>query len=788
MILFSSLRFRLVGTVFLAVVLGWLIALVANIEIAGFAAGLLALVAAWIGGEHFIIRQVRTLLATAKRLAAGDLSARTGAVRGHGELADLTRTIDGMAETLDQRLREREAAERALSSQARQQAAVASLGQFALTTSDFDALIHEAVLLAAETLEVDLSEILQFSSTTDEFTLRDGVGWPETLIGHAKIQADPSSIAGLALRSQESIRVADYRVERRFTAPSLARSQGAVSGMTVAITGRDRNHPFGVLGAYSTSSRVFTDDEAQFLRAMANLLAMTIDRNLSEAEMRKRAVFAQLNPTPAMEVNAAGEVTYFNDAALALARQTGHDHPRELLPQNVSQLVASGLRSGHNTAAIDTCLAGRTFSWSFHPIPADQLVHCYITETTERLKMEASLRQADKMLAIGQLAAGVAHDFNNLLTVIQGHASILLQKVESEAGAHDSAQSIYFAAERAAGLTRQLLMFSRRNVKQTTDLDLCEVVNEMSSMLERLLGETIKFHLTASASLPHVRGDRNEIEQVVMNLVVNARDAMPRGGNVEIDLAPVTIAEADSKRHPEARVGRFVRLKVSDVGCGMDQATIDRIFEPFFTTKEVGKGTGLGLATVYGIAKQHEGWVEVFSKPGEGSTFSVYLPAANHASPGNTSPAETSAGQPPLAGMETVLVIEDEKALREMTVQFLENFGYRVLHVGSGLEARKVWQTHSTQIDLVLTDMVMPGGVSGRDLAKEFTRTRIALPVVIASGYSIDDISDELGGTRNISYIQKPYSLNSLTRSIRTALDTAKDRTPAGNGSQHTLR
>jgi signal transduction histidine kinase/HAMP domain-containing protein len=773
MIRFSSLRARLVGTVFLAVAVGWLVAFFANLEIAGFTAGLLALFAAWFGGEHFIIRQVRVLLKITSRLASGDLSARTGFDGETGELGDLARTIDIMAGSLEQRAAASERAERDLRTRAQQQTAVAALGQFALTSNDFEALMEQAVMMVAETLEVEFCEILELAPDASRLTLRAGTGWKEGFVGCAEIEADPNSLAVSAIQTGEAVRVADYRTEKQFSEHTLLRYHGATSGVTVGIIGRDRTQPFGVLGAHSSKSRAFTDDDEQFLRAVANLLAMTVERKRAEAEMQKRAAFAQLNPTPAIEVNTSGEITYSNDATAALAHEIGHDQPGELLPPNIREIVEAALMAESSNLEFDTQLAGRTLSWSVHPVPADRLAHCYITDVTERLKMETSLRQAEKMMAIGQLAAGVAHDFNNMLTVIQGHSGILLQKADRKDGSTESAQAIYFAAERAAGLTRQLLMFSRKNVKQTADINLPDVVKGMSDMLKRLLGETITLELTAAESLPHVQADRNEIEQVIMNLVVNARDATPQGaGIVRIVIEPVAITAEDVVLQPQSRPGKFVRVQVIDTGCGMDQATIERIFEPFFTTKEVGKGTGLGLATVYGIVKQHDGWIEVSSAIGKGTTFNVFFPALE-GDPRIPAPVmEAIAKHTSTRGTETVLVVEDEPELREMAVLILESCGYGHFEAGSGPEAEKIWEANPGKIDLVLTDMVMPGGMTGLQLAERLIQQRAGLPVVIASGYSVDDISDKLSANRNIRFVQKPYSPASLTQAIRTALDT----------------
>jgi len=773
MIRFTSLRARLVGTVFVAVLIGWGVALVADLEIAGFAAGILALFAAWYGGERFIARQVRGLLKTTTRLAAGDLTARTGAKDEPGELGELAQTIDSMATALEQRVDERKTAERSLGNRAQQQTAVAALGQFALITNDFDALMNQAVTMVSQTLEVEFCEILELTPTTRELILRAGAGWNEGMVGTARTDAGPDSLPGHAIQTLEAIRVSDYRTERRFKAPTLARYHGAMSGVTVAITGRDRVHPFGVLGAHSIKTRVFSDDDEQFLRAVANLLAMTIDRKRAESETQKRALFAQLNPTPAIELNATGEITYANDAAILLAHDVGYSHPSELLPEHITDTVNDAIMSGQEKLEFNTQHSGRSLSWLVHPIPTANVVHCYITDITERTKMEANLRQADKMLAIGQLAAGVAHDFNNMLTVIQGHAGILLKKVDRNDASIDSAQSIYFAAERAAGLTKQLLMFSRKNVKQLAPMDLTGVVKGMSDMLKRLLGETIHLKFMPADALPPFDGDKNEIEQVIMNLVVNARDAMPGGGSVHVITEAAQLTEEEAVLQPQARAGSFVRLRVVDTGCGMDQATISRIFEPFFTTKEVGKGTGLGLATVYGIVKQHSGWIEVTSEVGQGTTFSVYFPALGEAVAASTETTETPESPAnATGGNEMILVVEDEPELRSMALQVLEGFGYRYLEAGSGGEAMDVWKMRAEEIDLVLTDMVMPGEMSGYDLAKQLITFRPGLPVVIASGYSMEDISKELSGNKNISFVQKPYTLETLAKTIRVALDT----------------
>jgi len=420
---------------------------------------------------------------------------------------------------------------------------------------------------------------------------------------------------------------------------------------------------------------------------------------------------------------------------------------------------------------------GRTFSWSFHPVLPSNVVHGYVEDTTERLNLEEQLRQSQKMESVGQLAAGLAHDFNNMLTIIRGHSSSLLTRLTLPPEVLDPVQAIYFAAERAAGLTRQLLMFSRKNVIQPQALDLHEVVGNMSKMLRRLIGETITLEFQPPTVNATVRGDSGMIEQVVMNLAVNARDAMLNGGRLTIGVETVDLDTAAAETRPQARRGRFVRLRVSDTGTGMDSATLCRIFEPFFTTKDIGKGTGLGLATVYGIVKQHEGWVEVSSEPGQGSTFDVFFPASDEA-PATISD-ETNFTAAVAGGTETVLIVEDEPILREMARDILKECGYRTLEAASGKEAMEIWDQQADQIALLLTDMVMPEGMSGVALAEQLLASRPQLRIVFTSGYAANEVNPEVLAKTRAAFLPKPYTHAELARTVRECLDQGNDASPA---------
>src|ERR1017187_2414175 len=321
------------------------------------------------------------------------------------------------------------------------------------------------------------------------------------------------------------------------------------------------------------------------------------------------------------------------------------------------------------------------------------------------------------MEAIGQLAAGVAHDFNNILTVIQGHAGLMQHELDAKSPPAKSLQQIVRATDRAATLIRQLLMFRRKQVMQFKHLDLNETLRNAIKMLERLVGEHVQIDFRPQSPIPAIHADSSMLEQIAMNLAVNARDAMPNGGKISITTTLATIHRAPTPMDPEQRGGDFICLSFRDNGTGMDTKILNRVFEPFFTTKTARKGTGLGLSTVFGIVRQHHGWLEVESKPDHGTTFRCYFPASQQLAEKTEMVINTSLRN----GRETILVAEDEDALREMVVQVLELQGYSVLEAASGAHALEVWEQASRLVDLLLTDMVMPGGVMGSELAERLS-------------------------------------------------------------------
>jgi len=501
---------------------------------------------------------------------------------------------------------------------------------------------------------------------------------------------------------------------------------------------------------------------------ISGTLSDITERKRAEAEIQKLAAFPRFSPDPVMELAADGTLTYLNNAAREMAAQLQVADPEAILPRNAGAIAQECLRLGHSKLSQQIQLNGRTLTWSFFPIIASQVVHCYGADITERLNLEAQLRHAQKLESIGQLAAGVAHDFNNILTIIQGQSDRLVAQCEGNAALTEPLKQVSTAARRASSLTQQLLMFSRKQKMQPKVIDLNKIIGHLGKMLQRLLGDDITLESKCGLALPAIEADAGMMEQVIMNLSVNARDAMPKGGKLVIATASVILDETCVLQHPEAHPGKFVRLSVSDTGTGMSQDTLGRMFEPFFTTKEVGKGTGLGLATVYGIVKQHQGWIQVQSRLGHGTTFTIHLPATTK--PFDTSFDKAAPKTAIKGGHETVLLVEDETLLRELASVILKDYNYKVLEAGSGVEALKVWDRHAGQIDLLLTDMVMPEGMSGRELAAKLKACKPDLKILYTSGYSSDVMGGDLG-VRDTMFLQKPYPPPLLAKTVRECLD-----------------
>jgi PAS domain S-box-containing protein len=529
---------------------------------------------------------------------------------------------------------------------------------------------------------------------------------------------------------------------------------------------------------------------ARVLGFSLGLVMLVFDRQRAEQHERDRAYHTIVRTSRDLiwSVDPEGRWTFVNDAARSIygyepAEMVGRHFTDFVMPAQAGRALDDHerVKRGESLFNYDTVHRrkdGTPVRLSFNAVvlrdERGRLLGTTGTaqDTTERIRLEEQLRQAQKMEAIGQLAGGVAHDFNNLLTAIIGHLGLLRTNEKVTPDMAESLAEITHAADRAANLTSQLLAFSRRQVIQMQPLELQEVVTHLTKLLRRLLGEPIAVQLDLAAEPLVFNGDAGMMEQVLVNLAVNARDAMPGGGTLRI----ATGSETRIGRKVEAQTkpvqpAVYVYLEVSDTGAGIAPEVLPRIFDPFFTTKEVGRGTGLGLATVFGIVQQHGGWIEVESEMGSGTRFRVYLPRVE-AKPGGRAVAG-----PPLAGRgqgEVILFVEDEPAVREIGLRALRRQGYRVLEADNGRSALEVWAQHRAEIELVVTDVIMPGGISGVQLGRQLQEEKPGLPIIYTSGYNREIAGQDLAVEEGLNYLAKPYDLEKLFNAVRKALDRGR--------------
>ena len=405
-----------------------------------------------------------------------------------------------------------------------------------------------------------------------------------------------------------------------------------------------------------------------------------------------------------------------------------------------------------------------------------------LEDVTDRVRLEAQLRQSQKLEAVGCLAAGVAHEFNNLLTVIQGHSGLLRTRIADSDPSAESVDRIAQASQRAASLTRRLLAFSHKQPLQFKAVNLSLFIQGLSRTLSQILGERFQLQLDCVPDLPVTRADEGNLEQILFNLTLNARDAMRDGGILRVATSLVHLDDASASQNVDARAGQFIRLIVSDTGCGMSPEVLNRVFDPFYTTKEVGKGTGLGLSTVHGIVKQHEGWIEVSSRLGHGTRFDIFLPVWDQPAAPAQPKASSKPTPYPVTG-ETVLIVEDESIVREAARLALEGGGYRVFEAPDGPSALALWERSPVRIDLLVTDMVMPRGVSGAALARTLQARDPKLRALYISGYSSEVVKEELNLTLGAHFLRKPYDPPALLDAVRLCLGASVQRQGQLEGS-----
>jgi two-component system, cell cycle sensor histidine kinase and response regulator CckA len=548
-------------------------------------------------------------------------------------------------------------------------------------------------------------------------------------------------------------------------------------------------HKDGSLHTEETTITPVRDEQGQITHFVAVKQDVTArkqaERALIESE-RRFSVFMDHLPVSASIKDQAGNLVFANRFLQDLFGWTDWRgrSMAELLPAAVAKRMTEEDRKALTGGLIvveetitDARLRERAFESYKFPISVQgeaTLLGTLSVDITERRELESQLRQAQKMEAIGQLAGGVAHDFNNLLTVIRGNTELALMDGKQVSDrARQCLKQVTLAAERSANLVRQLLTFSRKNVMRSQALNLNEVIANMTKMLIRIIGENYELQCAADPLVPLIQADAGMLEQVLVNLVVNSRDAMPDGGQLVITTQATDIDESYVHAHPGARVGKFVCLRVQDSGTGISPEHLPRLFEPFFTTKGVGKGTGLGLATAYGIIKQHQGWIEVSSRVGEGTTFTIYLPVLSEsASPNPLGSVEST----PKGGSEGILVVEDDEAVRSLTRQVLAAAGYRVWEAACAREAMVLWRKHSGEIDLLLTDIVMPDLVNGLELAEQLRGEQSRLKVLVMSGYSPDSTCSARNSYQwaKSHFLEKPFAPAVLLRALRRCLDEGR--------------
>ncbi len=544
-------------------------------------------------------------------------------------------------------------------------------------------------------------------------------------------------------------------------------------------------------------------EELDDLAVSFNQMAEKLTRSIEELRAEEQRLLHEKRLVDTLMDTLPGTVALFDEEGTllkwnkVLERVSGRDaqalegrKAADFLPAEQAEIAARSIQAalarGYDEVELSMLSgAGTRVPYLFKSVRMDTAQGPRILgigfDMSDRREFEDRLRQAQKMEAIGALAGGIAHDFNNLLTVILGFSEVLRRRLEPLDPARGDADQIALTAHRAAQLTRQLLAFSRKQLLQPVIFDVTQCIRDMSRMLLRVIGEDIELETLLPESPMRCKTDPGQIEQAILNLVVNARDAMPRGGKLTIEAHQVYLDEEHCRLHPNAHPGEYIQISVADTGSGMSPEVLARVFEPFFTTKEVGSGTGLGLAMVYGIVQQSGGHVEARTQPGHGSTFTLYLPATD--APATAQRAAALATTTPVSiGTETVLLVEDEKAVRELTSRVLTSRGFTVLEAADGKEAQRLAEAPGQAIDILVTDVVMPGQ-SGPDLAVTLRARRPGLPVLFVSGHTDDAVVRHGLANHTIDFLPKPYVPSDLVRKVRDILDRDEARARAAEAS-----
>lgn len=603
-----------------------------------------------------------------------------------------------------------------------------------------------------------------------------------------KYSLDPfGEMAATAMRSGHTLVIRD--VDKELTPATGADTFHALGALAIVCCPLVK---FGKLVAMMAVHQVEPRDwrlsEIELVQEVVERSWSTLERARAQQRLeQKERQFEDLfefAPDAIIMVDVQDNIALVNQRAENMFRYSRHEligRPVEtLIPEKLHELHTdlrehyAAHRTHETKVNSDPNLRGRRKDGSEFPIEVNlgpmetergPMVAASVRDNTDRNRLENQLRHSLKMETVGQLAGGVAHDFNNLLTVINATTELLMDKVAQDPSVQNDLSTILRAGEQAATLTRQLLALSRQQVLNPVIVDLNSVLKEMEPMLQRLIGENIVVKFRPSTDPVTVRVDRTQIDQVLLNLAINSRDAMPDGGTIIIETANVMLDEILVSNRPDLKAGPHVVVSISDTGCGMDEATRRKIFEPFFTTKEQGKGTGLGLSTVYGIVQQSGGGTSVYSEPGKGTTIKVFLPRVSLENTDGGTKHEIA-----VTGSETILVIEDELEIRQVAQIMLQRRGYRVLTADSGAAAVRALNTYDGNVDLVLSDVVMPGG-SGPETMRKIRSMHPGIKVLYMSGYAADLIARHGLDEDSRNFLAKPFTLAELSRAVRTTID-----------------
>jgi PAS domain S-box-containing protein len=666
---------------------------------------------------------------------------------------------------------------------------LARLSGVITSSLDLDQVLSEIARAAAELMEApavglwvadEANRVLEPRAFSDP---RLGATYPRRQVGFG------DGLPGWVAAHREPLDIADVFEDGRILAVEWFRQHGLRSAYIVPIVHQDAL--LGVLALNGWLPFDLDPEDRELLGSFVGQAALAIRNARLYEEARGARDFlrsiAEHSPAGIVTTDVRGRITYWSPRTEELLGYRAD----EVLGRPVAELQRGGreaaralmrrLRSEDRIREYEAEILARDGRWVEcrfslavlrNAVGEEIGTLAILEDTSERKRLEAQLRQSQKMEAVGRLAGGIAHDFNNLLAVIMGHSDLILSVLRKGDGMTHDVEQIRRASERAATLTRQLLAFSRRQFLQPQVIDVNTLVGNLATMLRRLIGEDIQLELRLDPATGRVSADPGQLEQVIMNLAVNARDAMPQGGRLVLETASAALDQAFVAAHPGSTAGGHVRVSIQDTGCGMTAEVLSHLFEPFFTTKEPGRGTGLGLSTVYGIVKQHRGYIDVTSEPGRGTAFAVYLPRVEtRAATERPAPRD----QPSLGGRETVLFVEDEVAVRDLMHRVLAKGGYTVLAAGDGLEALGLVEAHAAPIDLVVTDVIMPR-MSGPELASRLRARDPGLRLLYVSGYTADQLRSQADLGADAPLLPKPFTSDGLLRKVREVLDQPRPR------------